>query len=227
MAGSRPTPPRTPLQGSGQGSGQAPARTSLRCFIGLPLPTAWGLGLDALAQRLAGRLASRISWTRPGNWHVTLRFLGEVEAARLPEITRALRGVDFAPFALRLGGAGFFAQGGAPRTLWAGLAQGGEHCARLAGAVDRALEPCGLGPRTGAYRAHVTLGRVKQPCAGDDWRDAAALVSGELSGAQFSPAQVGEMILWRSVLGPQGPKYAAVEGYPARDHGGRSEEGTA
>lgn len=223
MAGSRPTPPRTPLQGSGQ----APARTSLRCFIGLPLPTAWGLGLDALAQRLAGRLASRISWTRPGNWHVTLRFLGEVEAARLPEITRALRGVDFAPFALRLGGAGFFAQGGAPRTLWAGLAQGGEHCARLAGAVDRVLVPCGPGPRTGAYRPHVTLGRVKQPCAGDDWWDAAALVSGELSGAQFFPAQVGEMILWRSVLGPQGPKYAAVEGYPARDHGGRSEEGTA
>ena len=206
---------------------EAPARTSLRCFIGLPLPAAWGLGLDALAQGLAGRLASRISWTRPGNWHVTLKFLGEVEAARLPEITQALRSVHFAPFALRLGGAGFFAQGGAPRTLWAGLAQGGEDCARLAQAVDQALEPCGLGLRTGAYRPHVTLGRVKQPCAGDDWREAAGLVSRELSGARFCPAPVGEMLLWRSVLGPLGPKYAAVEGYPARDHGGRSEEGTA
>lgn len=158
---------------------------------------------------------------------MTLKFLGEVEAARLPEVIRALRGVDFSPFALRLGGAGFFAQSATPRTLWAGLAQGGEDCARLAGAVDQALEPCGLGPRTGEYRPHVTLGRVKQPCEGDGWQEAAALVSGELSGARFCPAQVGEMILWRSVLGPLGPKYAAVEGYPARDHGGRSEEGTA
>lgn len=220
-------PVRTPGRTAAQAPGQAAARSSLRCFIGLPLPADWGLALDALALRLAGRLASRISWTRPGNWHVTLKFLGEIDAARLPQIIHALRGVDFAPCALRLGGAGFFARGGPPRTLWAGLAQGGEDCASLAAAVDRALEPCGLGSRAGTYRPHVTLGRVKQPCGADDWRAAAALVSGELAGARFGMARVGEMILWRSVLGPQGPKYTAVEGYPARDHGGRSEEGTA
>lgn len=200
-------------------------RSSIRCFVGLPLPEAWQRGLDVLTQRLAGRLASRISWTRPGNWHVTLQFLGEVEQARVAEIAAALRAVAFAPITLHLGGTGFFLPQGAaahaPRTLWVGLAQGGEACTRLAEAVRVQLGPCGFAPEAREFRPHVTLGRVKTVVGGDDWKAAGRELAQEFSGAGFGPALVGEMVLWRSVLGPQGPKYAALERFPARDHGGR------
>lgn len=210
------------------------ARTTIRCFVGLPLPAGWQRGLDALTERLAGRLASRISWTRPGNWHVTLRFLGEVEQQRLPEIAAALGAVAFAPFALRLGGPGFFApvepaacvrapratiRQCAPRTLWLGLAKGAEDCARLAHAVGTALQPCGFAPEARDFRAHVTLGRVKQAAA-DDWEAAGRELDQGIQGADFAPALLGEMVLWRSILGPQGPKYATLKSFPARDHGG-------
>ncbi len=212
---------------------------AVRCFVGLPLPQACGPGLDALALRLADRLCARVSWTRPGNWHVTLRFLGEVAAERVPGICAALGAIDFAPVTLRLGCGGFFPPGeacgtgggrGAPRTLWAGLTQGGEACSRLAGLVDQALAPCGFGAQARSYRPHVTLGRVKQACqagggTGDDWEAAAREVEQGLAGALFAPARVGEMLLWRSVLGPQGPKYAALRSFPARDHGGSPERG--
>jgi len=205
-------------------------RTSVRCFVGLPLPDAWQLGLDALTGRLAGRLTSRISWTKPGNWHVTLRFLGEVEQARLPQIVEALRCVDFAPVWLRLGGSGFFSQQGArsgqgsglaaPRAVWLGLAEGGEACTRLAGAITRALAPCGFAPEARNFRPHVTLGRVKQAREGDDWEAAGRESALGLADALFAHARVGEMLLWSSVLGPLGPKYAVLKSFPARDHSG-------
>jgi len=195
-------------------------RSSIRCFIGLPLPEAWQQGLDALALRLAGRLASRISWTRPGNWHVTLKFLGEVEQSRLPGIHEALRGVDFTPFMLRLGAAGSFSSRGAPRTLWAGLSEGAEACSQLAGKVDRALAQCGFEVQARDFRPHVTLGRVKQAAGGDDWEIVRQELAEGLCGAAFAPARAEEFVSWRSILGPQGPKYLALSRFPARDHGG-------
>jgi len=203
--------------------------TLVRCFVWLPLPEAWRRGLDALAGRLAGLLASRVSWTKPDNWHVTLQFLGEVEQARVPGIIAALRGVDFAPARLRLGGSGCFPrQGqGAPRTVWVGLAEGGEACARLAGAVNRALAPRGFAPEVRNYRPHVTLGRVKQAREGDDWEAAGRELEQGLAGAAFAPVLAGEMLLWSSVLGQLGPKYAVLESFPARDHSGRPDGRTA
>lgn len=198
---------------------------TVRCFVGLPLPGDWQQALDRVALRLAARLASRISWTRPGNWHVTLKFLGEVEQARLPELGTALRGVCFGPFALGLGAAGYFPSltRGGPRTLWAGLSVGAEDCAQLAARVDAALAARGFAPEAKPFRAHVTLGRVKALEAGDDWE----LVGRELGRETFPAAGLSRFVLWRSVLGPEGPKYAALEIFPARDHGGCPDGGTA
>lgn len=186
----------------------------VRCFVGLPLPGDWQSALDRMAGRLGGLLASRVGWTRPGNWHVTLKFLGDVDGARLPELRAALRGVAFAPFLLRLGGAGCFPPPGRglPRTLWVGLSAGGEDCARLAAGLERALAPLGFAAEARGFRAHVTLGRVREVAAGDDF--AAALA--DCGGAGAGPARAGVFVLWRSILGPGGPKYAALEVFPAR-----------
>lgn len=80
----------------------------LRCFVGLPLPESWQAGLARVTVRLSAALASPVRWTRPGNWHLTLKFLGDVEEACVPDLVRALSAVAFAPFALRPGRAGFF-----------------------------------------------------------------------------------------------------------------------
>lgn len=197
---------------------------SIRCFVGLALPPPWQESLDRVAGRLAARLTSRISWTRPGNWHITLKFLGQVEQARLPEVVKALRGVSFASFGLALGGGGSFAAAGqAPRALWTGLAQGAAECANLALLVERALAPLGFAAEGRTFRPHVTLGRVKAAAAGDDW----SVPGRELGRESFAPARMENLVLWRSVLGPNGPKYAALEVFPARDHGGCPAGGAA
>ena len=198
--------------------GALPVARPYRCFIGLPLPESWQEGLARVTQRLAGALASRISWTRPGNAHVTLKFLGDVAQARLPELAQALRGVGFAPFALALGRAGAFPLPGRgqPRALWAGLAQGEAQTARLAARVGRALEPLGFVPGSRPFAAHVTLGRVKAPAPGDDW----ALVERCVAAERWPVVEVDSFVLWRSVLGPGGPQYSRLAAFKAGESPG-------
>ncbi len=184
-----------------------PVGERVRCFVGLPLPEEWGAALESVVARLSRAFSSRIAWTPPGNWHVTLRFLGEVETERLPDVITALSGVDFAPFAMRPGPAGSFGGGrgdGAPRTLWAGLAEGGEPAAVFAARVNAALAPLGFEPGAGrGFRAHITLGRVRTAVEGDDW----GLVGRALAAERFDSVAAWTFILWRSALGRGGPRY--------------------
>jgi len=167
-----------------------------------------------------------------------LRFWGEVEARLLPEVRAALARVEFRALTIRLGACrgvrqragrtgwrwavpvgqvdqvGRAGRVGAPRTLWAGLAEGAADVSLLAGRVSAALAPLGFADaREGArgFFPHVTLGRVRGAAAGDDW----GLVDRELGAEIFASARVDSFVLWRSVLGREGPKYSVLEAYPA------------
>lgn len=184
----------------------------VRCFIGLPLPESWQAGLGRVIQRLSGTFASRIVWTRPGNGHLTLKFLGNVEQARLPDLVQALGAVAFAPFALALGRAGFFPPPGkgSPRMLWAGLSLGQAESARLAAQVEQALVPLGFAPEPRPFAAHLTLGRVKAVARDDDWTEFERALAKE----RWPVAEVSGFVLWQSLLGPGGPQYSRLAEFP-------------
>jgi len=154
----------------------------------------------------------------------------------LPEVRAALARVEFRALTIRLGPAGAFGSGravpvgwavpvgqvdqvgragrvGAPRTLWAGLAEGAADVSLLAGRVSAALAPLGFADaREGArgFFPHVTLGRVRGAAAGDDW----GLVDRELGAEIFASARVDSFVLWRSVLGREGPQVLRAGGVP-------------
>lgn len=185
---------------------------ALRCFIGLPLPPQHMLALDRATGQLAGSLRSRIGFTRPENWHITLRFLGDIAPDALPGLKLALSGVRPTPFELVLGAAGSFpplprmGRGRPPQTLWIGLARGAEECSALAGSINQALARAGFAPEDRPLRPHVTLGRVRTPDPADDWRS--ALNALDLSGS--APVLVHRFVLWKSELGPGGPRYESL-----------------
>lgn len=193
---------------------------ALRCFLGLPLPPTQRQALDRAAGELARALASRITFTRPENWHLTLRFLGDVDPQALPGLKQALGRVRFAPFELALGEAGCFpplartGRGRPPQTLWAGLTLGAEACVALAADINRALAATGFPPEERPLRPHVTLGRVRAPHPEDDWRAALGALDFSASGPAPVPALVDRFVLWRSTLGPGGPRYDALAAFP-------------
>ena len=98
-------------------------------------------------------------WTRDRQFHVTLRFLGEVEPPKARALEEVLHGVRAEPFELALSGVGLFPPRGKPKILWAGVAPR-EPLADLHHAVGRALRHAGVGPDERKFAAHITLARL-------------------------------------------------------------------
>jgi len=177
-----------------------------RLFVGIGLPPAHQAVVAGLVARLRPLVWGPATWTRPGNAHLTLKFLGETEAARLPEITEALGGVAFAPFPLAVVGGGFFPSASRPRVVWAGLAEGAGSCRALAAGVDAALARIGFAAEARPFAAHLTLGRLRDASRGGDVR---AMLS-TLGETVWPPATVEAFTLYESTLGPQGPRYVPL-----------------
>lgn len=190
--------------------------SGVRCFAALPLPAAYQDGLAEVRKAWERRLRSKLSWTRPGNWHLTLKFLGDVEEERLPRLAAALGAVRWAGFAARAGAGGFFPprQEGQrrwqPRVLWVGLEQGGEAAGVLASAIEKALLPLGFPAEERPFSAHLTLARIKwsEP---DPWDEVLA----DLAGRPWPEFAATGFTLYRSVLGPGGPAYTPISGFAA------------
>ncbi|MBD0690847.1 RNA 2',3'-cyclic phosphodiesterase [Streptomyces sp. CBMA123] len=134
----------------------------MRLFVAV-LPPAEALqGLCAAVEpvrALPG--ADRLRWTAVEGWHLTLAFLGQVPAERLPELEAALAAVAAVHPAhrLRIAGSGRFGE----RVLWAGVEGRTRELRRLAEAVIEAVAEVGGEPDAVAFHPHLTLARAGSP----------------------------------------------------------------
>jgi RNA 2',3'-cyclic 3'-phosphodiesterase len=126
----------------------------LRLFVGIPFPPELKLRLSLLCAGLPGA-----KWVDPGNFHLTLRFIGEVDEGVAADIDAALARVAARPFTLQLAGTGIFGNG-APRSLWVGVERNAELSA-LRDKIERALVRAGLPPEPRRFAPHVTLARLR------------------------------------------------------------------
>ena len=136
-------------------------RAGIRCFVAVEVPAS----IQTLLMSVQTDLQSRIhkaSWTKSGNFHFTLKFLGDVRSDVLEAVSGALQRVAAAQprFNITLGGLGAFPNLVRPRVLWMGIKQGGDPMSRLAKAVN--LELASLGFSTDSrFHAHLTLARLR------------------------------------------------------------------
>jgi 2'-5' RNA ligase len=127
----------------------------LRLFAGLALPPEQRLTLSTLCHGVPG-----VKWVDPGNFHVTLRFIGEVDEGVASDIDDALAGMKMQRFALAVAGTGFFGPDDRPRVVYAGVDRS-DALAQLHEKVEHALMRIGLPPEGRRYAPHVTLGYVQ------------------------------------------------------------------
>jgi 2'-5' RNA ligase len=155
-----------------------------------------------------------VAWVAEPNLHVTLKFLGRVDAGQVDAVSRALRdGVARAPaFSLRLEGLGAFPTATRARVIWAGVADGAEACAAIAGLADGALAPLGFPTEARAFSPHVTLGRVREPRR--DERLAALIRAA--AATDFGVVPVRSISLMRSDLSPRGARHTELTSCPLR-----------
>ena len=191
-----------------------------RLFVGLPLPEDYQRGLGELTASLKPVVPGSCSWTKPGNWHITLKFLGDVLMEAVPDICAALAGVPWKSFRFRAGGGGFFPTSERPRVMWVGTAEGGASCRDLAAALEAALQPLGFGADPRPFSTHLTVARIKSSRPGSDWKK----TLGILLKTQWPEAVMDRFVLWRSYLGGEGgqadaglpgPRYVPLGEYGA------------
>ncbi|PTN32743.1 RNA 2',3'-cyclic phosphodiesterase [Desulfonatronum sp. SC1] len=197
----------------------------MRCFIGLPLPEDYQRLLAGIIQEWKTSLGSRVSWTKPGNWHLTLKFLGEIQEERVKPLLEALgEGLSeekpCPAFALQGHDAGFFPDPRRPRVVWVGLGKGVEQARELAVWVEAICAGLGFAREERTFRPHLTVARIKPPRK--DRHGMARRGSRETRHSSASPCvdilrSVGEvswpeitvdrMVLWESRLSAEGPDY--------------------
>lgn len=126
-----------------------------RLFTGLEIPAEIALQLSLKRGGLQGA-----RWIDPENYHITLRFIGDVDGAVADEVTDALnRLANSEAFTIRLNHLGAFG-GDKPRALFAG-AEVNTALTRLQSAQERVLQRIGLEPEGRKFVPHVTLARLK------------------------------------------------------------------
>jgi 2'-5' RNA ligase len=145
--------------------------------------------------------------THPTAWHLTLRFIGEVDAVARDRVAAALDDADLdEPFAVRWGGLGAFPRPAKATVLWVGLASGDDRVDVLHDRVDEALDGAGLPPKDLPFRAHLTLSRIRPP------EDVRGLV--ERTEALGVSMPVDRIALYRSHFGSGRARYEELESFP-------------
>ena len=128
----------------------------IRLFVGIGLPEDVRVRLASLG---AGILGAR--WVAPENFHLSLRFVGEVNGTLASDVHDALGLVRARRFEMMLSGVGHFETGGQVRALWAGVEKNSDLLA-LRERIEGALVRIGLASERRRFMAHVTLCRLRE-----------------------------------------------------------------
>ena len=132
-----------------------------RAFLAVPLPEAVRTAIDRFARTLP---RDGVTWVRPENLHITLRFLGALAEEEAEAIEREVRDavLSLASFSAAAARFGAFPRRRDPRVLWVGVdAEPEDAFTELAAAVDRALARCGRPPENRRFTPHITIGRIR------------------------------------------------------------------
>src|SRR5690242_9994422 len=123
----------------------------LRLFVGIALPPELKLSLSLIATGVPGA-----KWVDAGNYHLTLRFIGEIDEGQAEDVDAALSRIRGPRFDVALATVGHFGL----RQLWVGVERN-EALQHLHDKIESALTRLGLPPDERRYTPHVTLARLK------------------------------------------------------------------
>jgi len=208
LAASRPPKRTRPPAGPGADRGEA-----MRLFVAIAPPPAVLDELDALAAPLR-EARQDLRWTNREAWHLTLAFLGQVDAsaavALLPRLEQAAQ--LHHSFRLAFSGAGAFPAPARANVLWSGLSGDRAALARLAQSVAAHARRAGAPPpdQRRRFQPHLTLARRRMPADVSD-------VVAAMAGYRGQPWTADRIHLVRSRLGAtEQPRYATLGSWPLR-----------
>ena len=175
-----------------------------RLFTGLEIPTDVAFDLELMKGGVAGA-----RWLEREAYHVTLRFIGDIDEGLARDLAEVLDAVGGPQFAIRLKGLGAFG-GTRPHNIFVGVSESPE-LRRLQAAHERVCQTVGLPPEPRKFTPHVTIARLRQSRPDDVQR---YIASHNLY--ESRPFEIARFVLYSSRPSRGGGPYAIEETYPLR-----------
>ncbi|MFP5235138.1 MAG: RNA 2',3'-cyclic phosphodiesterase [Acidobacteriota bacterium] len=169
----------------------------MRLFIAIPVSSEVRGELASLVQRWQ-RADDDLRWMPPEMWHVTLQFLGSASAQQYACVADSLRTVSSPPFAVQLGGLGFFERAG----IFHVSVERSAELLTLQQRIVTATSKCGFVAEDRPYSPHITLARKRGRGAGIQ-----RLKARVGAGPKFHPFTTREFLLFESFPGSSGSRY--------------------
>jgi 2'-5' RNA ligase len=180
----------------------------LRVFCAVALPPDVRAGAAAHIEKLRGVMPDvRASWDRAEKLHITIKFLGGIEAARVSTLSLAASraAACVQSFTLSIEGTGAFPSQGPARVLWLGVTDASGGLARLQTSLEDTAAEAGFPREKRPFHPHLTIARLRQP------QGAGRLAAlHHERGFASAPFQVTELIIIRSEPGPGGSRYTEI-----------------
>lgn len=155
----------------------------------------------------------RVNWERAEKLHLTLKFLGETEIVLLEQLKRriSLDAASVESFCFTITGSGVFPGVRNPRVLWLGIQEHSGNLRKLQRSIDKSCVALGFKPEQREFKPHLTIGRIR------DSQMAHKLVNFHLE-TKFEDrmVEVREVIIYESLLSPQGSAYEVLSKHPLR-----------
>jgi 2'-5' RNA ligase len=180
----------------------------MRLFIAIALPDDVRNALAQFIEELRG-VAPKAKWVRAENLHVTLKFLGETDQAKLPGIQKRLASIrGTQPVSFSFHGLGFFPNERYPRVFWVGM-ETAVKLILLAENIDEEMHELGFPLEKRAFSPHLTLARFEPPAMPAQLGTAAK----QNARRSFGSLATNEFHLIESKLKRTGAEYTTIQSF--------------
>jgi 2'-5' RNA ligase len=179
----------------------------IRIFIAFETPPSIREIISSLATHLQESHAD-VRWESPDKFHITIKFLGDLEEHRLPVIITLVENIcrQYTPFGVIYKDLGTFPNRNQPKVVWIGCDNPDGTLGKLKIALDRDLADEGFEIEQRAFHPHLTLGRIKSS-------QGVRNLTPMLENLTFEPqtTTVNEIVVMKSRLQPQGAVHTVLK----------------
>jgi len=179
----------------------------IRSFIAFEINNPSVLQKFTEVQNLLVNTGADLKLVAPENIHITIRFLGDVSAAKIDSIHESMKKTDFTAFDCQINSLGVFPHLGHPRVVWAGISKGADELTKIADLLENQLRQLGLRADPKGFSPHLTLARVK---TGRNKAELARRIQ-EMTDYEFGTMKADCLRLKKSILTPKGPVYSTLK----------------
>jgi len=183
----------------------------VRCFIAVELPEEIKAALSRLQAQLKSGAQFPVKWVDPYSIHLTLKFLGNVNADMTSQITEAMKegAQGVSPLHLEIKDLGVFPNLRRVQVVWVGVSGDLDKLRQLQRDIESALARLGFAPEGRAFTPHLTLARVRERASPDERQRLGELIAGTKFEAE-NAFPVEAVSLMRSQLTREGAIYSKI-----------------